>query len=285
MEQFIDTDTALDIFGLDRNYTIKDLVNSYKKVSKLVHPDKGGSKEMFQTVLDCYTFLLQEHKYLNGGTAHNDLKKDFEDWNYQEGPVVKRDFNIDEFNSNFEYTKEGENGAFQNGYGKLMSDDSCFEMPKYVSSGEFQARFNERQKSISNNSKGQIIVKPLERGDLKSSLGFTEMGIEEVDDFSTKVGGIDGCDCKLAYTEDGYSYQFCNTSEKPLSKNDYYNYVSERDNNFNADVLVRQQEEHFLKQQQQQTQEAIRRREIMRKQHEEALIRNKKAELRISNFR
>lgn len=52
----IDLDPYL-LFGLEQDFTKKDLQLAYYELALLVHPDKGGSKEEMQTVQKAYKIL------------------------------------------------------------------------------------------------------------------------------------------------------------------------------------------------------------------------------------
>lgn len=58
-----ETTTALQLFGINGNYTESELKKSYKKLAILSHPDRPtGNKEQFQYITKCYVFLLEKLK-------------------------------------------------------------------------------------------------------------------------------------------------------------------------------------------------------------------------------
>ena len=67
---------ALNLFGLNKNYTLAQLKSSYKKLAIKTHPDRpGGSNQKFQLVTKCYMSLLEKHKLRESDKTFMDLRK------------------------------------------------------------------------------------------------------------------------------------------------------------------------------------------------------------------
>ena len=50
------------ILNISKNYDLEELKIKYKKIARKVHPDKGGSEQLFNLVTLCYKKLYEEYK-------------------------------------------------------------------------------------------------------------------------------------------------------------------------------------------------------------------------------
>lgn len=53
---------ALEIFGLRENFTREEVNKSFKRLSKIVHPDIGGDENLFKFIMFCKEVLLDNSK-------------------------------------------------------------------------------------------------------------------------------------------------------------------------------------------------------------------------------
>tara|TARA_B110000208_G_scaffold100725_1_gene125565 strand:- start:776 stop:2197 length:1422 start_codon:yes stop_codon:yes gene_type:complete len=66
----IDNESLYKVLNLDKNATENDIKKSYRKLSKIHHPDKGGNEEKFQEITKSYEILSDQEKkekYDKGG--------------------------------------------------------------------------------------------------------------------------------------------------------------------------------------------------------------------------
>ena len=272
----IDTSTALEIFGLDwTTFTLADLKKAYRRVSLLVHPDHGGSDELFNTVNECYKHLLKEQAYKHQCSSHFELKRDFEmdvppKLSLDTSPISKNgEFNITHFNNVFEsnhisddFSRKGYSDFLRNGEHVAPTLD-----PERVTSTHFHNTFTKHCPSAEKNA---IVVHPaclLAPG----SLPMHELGVDEVDDYSTTVGGIGAFDCKQAYSSTSMAREYHTFNIPEIQEKQNPTMLEhQRDKDFSGFWDPDMQVQAAKYSQQQDAAESLRRREKM-------LIRDKKA--------
>jgi curved DNA-binding protein CbpA len=181
-----------EVLGVAKNHTWEELVNAYRRLAKLVHPDKGGSEMLFNTVTECFKLLAHEFKRKEAEKPHHVLKQEFmqreERGNGSSVPPLARDGNFtDKFNQLFEENKiEDEDNKI--GYGHLMAASSKtredIEIPKVMSGKFSEKKFNEAFEKSAPLSKEVVVYKEPEPLVLTKKLQFTELG-GTTDDFST----------------------------------------------------------------------------------------------------
>ena len=54
-----------EILGVTKNFTLDELKDKYKRVAKKVHPDRGGSQQLFNLVTLAYKKLVEEYEILS----------------------------------------------------------------------------------------------------------------------------------------------------------------------------------------------------------------------------
>jgi len=70
------------ILNVPKNFTLEQLREQYKKIALQVHPDKGGSNELFQLVTQCYKKLLK-HQERRIERDFMELKNEFKQFNME----------------------------------------------------------------------------------------------------------------------------------------------------------------------------------------------------------
>lgn len=198
---------------------MNDLKSAYKRVSMAVHPDRGGSPDMFNTVNQCYHHLLHELSFRTGTASHFDLKRDSEHHygNTQTGSsdpttfaAPDRKFDISRFNDVYNNYKV-EDEFSKGGYGDFLKSE-CGNIPPIEKldlkkgGNVFETEFVKRAR---HEGRGAIVVRPAPLLD-KGSLPFAEIGVDGVDDYGAHVGDIQAVDCKRAYSEDSMAQEFHN---------------------------------------------------------------------------
>jgi hypothetical protein len=202
--------TPYEILGINKNFTWEELKEAYKRQAKLVHPDKGGTEQLFNLVTDAFKKLAYEYKLKVQDKQHYELKQNYKaqqpiDTQYKPKIATSTDGNFqDKFNRLFDENRfeEDEN---ERGYGNIMAESSKtredINVPKVMNSfnkNKFHEIF-EKQEPV---TKDVIIYKEPEALVLGKKLNFTEIGVN-VDDFSTdatKKMGLQYTDYMKAHT-------------------------------------------------------------------------------------
>lgn len=211
-----------EVLGLSKDFDWEELKNAYRRVAKLVHPDKGGSQKLFNTVTICFKKLATE--YNNKQKTHSELKNDYANYmNSEESkqPVTSQQYNtfntnesdpnfLDKFNKMF-VDNRLEDDTNDHGYGDKMAKSSKnredIEIPKLLnkfSKNKFNRKFEEV--TLKNASKEVIVYEEPQPLVLTKTLGFSELGGKRPDDFSstselTDRKGLQYSDYMRAYTE------------------------------------------------------------------------------------
>lgn len=195
------------ILGLSKKFTLQELKDKYKSIAIKVHPDKGGTEELFLLVTKCYKTLLQEYNRRVSQKEFHELKADFKKAQTQPvaPPAVSQDrkFNIDKFNKVFSENKL--ENAYDKGYRDWMSDEPVKDIAKPKEAftlDTFNTRFDKATNIDTNN---KYIIKYREPEPLITSkkIGYTELGEEHVNDFSgenTTKKNLNYMDYKVAHT-------------------------------------------------------------------------------------
>lgn len=69
------------VLNVPKNFTLEQLRDQYKRIAISVHPDKGGSNELFQLVTQCYKTLLNYFREREEEKTFLDLKNEFHKFN------------------------------------------------------------------------------------------------------------------------------------------------------------------------------------------------------------
>lgn len=185
------------VLGVSKKFTWDELTQAYRRTAKMVHPDRGGSEQMFQLVTECFRKLGYEYKMRTDNKSHHDLKKEATQY-YSDRPVATRgdakadeNFN-DRFNRVFDENKLADDEA-ERGYSHLMAQSSAvrddINIPRAMK--KFQAStFNELFDKNVPVSKTVVVYKDPEPLNLARALQFTELG-GKTDDFSSAVEKLD----------------------------------------------------------------------------------------------
>lgn len=190
-----------DVLGVKKNFDWEELKDSYRRIAKLVHPDKGGSEQLFQMVTEAFRQLAHEFKMRTADRPHHELKKDAEAY-YRSNPIQPKPMStrersteenfLDRFNRVFEENKldDEENGI---GYGHMMAASSKTRediqiqriMPKY-SSEAFNKTFDDV--TLKSMSKEVVTYREPEALPLAKRVQYTELGSDKPGDFSSGEG-------------------------------------------------------------------------------------------------
>lgn len=136
------------------------LKNKYKKLALMHHPDKGGSREKFDIVMNAYINLKRLIKYKQDTRGHRDLKRTFRTDQNELQPQTSVDmqnctgdnFNRQKFNSLYEQTRF--HNPYDVGYGDMMvksgsEDRDALGVKNFLgkySTSKFQESFAKKKK-------------------------------------------------------------------------------------------------------------------------------------------
>jgi hypothetical protein len=187
---------------------------SYKRIAKLVHPDKGGSEVMFNTVTECFRKLAHEYKAREEKTF-DQLKKGSRDYyqQFHQPPenTSGRDTShrteslsnktesdktvsfIERFNRAFEDNRLEDDDGSSMGYGDKMAASSKVRediaIPRVMK--KFEAKtFNSVFDAITIPDTQDVVryIEP-EPLPLAKKIQYTELGKGATDDFSSTQEG------------------------------------------------------------------------------------------------
>lgn len=196
-----------DILGVSKNFTWEELKEAYKRQARLVHPDKGGSEQLFNIVTDAFKKLAYDFKLKQQDKQHYELKQNYQSEqpqsSYRPNIAENENFN-DKFNRLFDENKFDDEEESK-GYGHMMAESSKtredIDIPQVMSKFN-KSKFNEIFDKQLPVGKDVIIYKEPEPLVLAKKLQFTEIG-GTTDDFSTdatKKTGLHYTDYMKAHT-------------------------------------------------------------------------------------
>jgi len=196
-----------DVLGVDKNCSWDTLKSAYRRTAMLVHPDKGGSKQIFNLVTECFRKVAHDYKLRVEQKPHHVLKQEAQQY-YADRPVSSKNMDQDflkRFNQAFEENKLEDDADF--GYGSMMVESSKkredIEIPKIMKKYN-KEKFNQVFEKEVPLSKEVVIYKEPEPLQLGKTLQYTELG-GKVNDFSSSVEAgekrnLQYTDYKKAYT-------------------------------------------------------------------------------------
>ena len=193
------------MLNVPKNFTIDQLKEQYKKIALKVHPDKGGSSELFLLVTKAFKMLVAEYNRRVSDKQYNELKTDFSKFMEQqlgintqpEKPKTSKhrsshaqtksrfdmDFDIDKFNTLFDENKLDD--VTDKGYKEWMETQKVPEQKKLKSFNldNFNRQFD-KSATIDNKNKYIVQYKEPEALVCATKITFSELGKDSIDDFS-----------------------------------------------------------------------------------------------------
>lgn len=201
---------ALAVFSLAPGFSEGELRASFIRLAKIVHPDHGGSQELFRTVKECHSVLERDAASRFGAPRpHHVLRETFRSEAHA-GPPSRdmgsesgRGFDASRFNALFEefhVRDEIETGGYES---EMRQDDGGRTMPKLdpdkCNADAFNRAF-EATVRAEEPTETAIVVHP-HPGNSSSSLSPCEIGLCRLDSYEVWLpSGIGAYDCKLAYS-------------------------------------------------------------------------------------
>lgn len=202
-----------EILGVTKNFTLDELKDKYKRVAKKVHPDRGGSQQLFNLVTLAYKKLVEEYKLKKINKQFNELKTDFSNYSDTQNNTQKRnpEFSKPQYQSNdfrevFNRTYDNHkvHSAYDNGYGNFMIESDGrredIDIAKKVNNmKQFNSAFE--AEPLNNYNRRMIVYKEPEALPSSSkSLKYTELGVGKIKDFSSSTNNLDCTDYKAAHS-------------------------------------------------------------------------------------
>ena len=202
-----------EILGVTKNFTIEELKDKYKRVAKRVHPDRGGSQQLFNLVTLAYKKLVEEYKLKKINKQFNELKTDFSNYSdsqnntqMRNSEFSKKQYQSNDFRDVFNkvYDNHKVHSAYDNGYGDFMikSDGRREDInisKKINSMKQFNSTFD--SEPLNNYNRRMIVYKEPEALPSSSkTLKYTELGVGKVKDFSSSTNNLDCTDYKAAHS-------------------------------------------------------------------------------------
>ena len=202
-----------EILGVTKNFTLEELKDKYKRVAKKVHPDRGGSQQLFNLVTLAYKKLVEEYKLKKINKQFNELKTDFSNYSDTQNNTQKRNpefykpqYQSNDFREVFNRTYDNHkvHSAYDNGYGNFMIESDGrredIDIAKKVNNmKQFNSAFE--AEPLNNYNRRMIVYKEPEALPSSSkSLKYTELGVGKIKDFSSSTNNLDCTDYKAAHS-------------------------------------------------------------------------------------
>lgn len=199
----------LEVLGVRKNHTWDELKDAYRRMAKVVHPDKGGSEQLFQLVTDCFRKLATEYKMRQDQKHHHELKREAQHAYHADRPIATRDTGatdeqfLDKFNRMFEENRLNLEDEQTTGYGHMMEKSNPnredINVPQLMKKFN-KNKFNDIFEKSAPLSKEIIVHKEPEALPLGRKMQYTELG-GKVDDFSSTSEGTGAEGRGLQYTD------------------------------------------------------------------------------------
>ena len=199
LNSFEDEYDPYKVLNISNNASVDSIKKSYRKLSLIAHPDKGGDPDVFRILTQAYCYLMKKHqKNVYRERTVEDFQQEKEEFmDAQRGmrntQIEETDFKLEKFNNVFEEHRLSD--INDDGYGDMMNkEDRQFEPMKYdiEKNKVFGDKFN---KKVFNNVFNE--VKKKEIGDeivvyrepeaiISGKLTYQELGQGKINDFGNK---------------------------------------------------------------------------------------------------
>lgn len=191
----------LEVFGLKPDYEWDELKESYRRLARIVHPDKGGNEILFNKVTECFKKLALDYKLRSVDRPHHELKQEYMNNGFDirgtpAVPVIPGEGNFaDRFNKAFDENKFDDE-TMSGGYSDKMAASSKaredINIPKILKGKVNAETFNQTfdKVTLADLSKKDVVVyKEPEPMPLGKTLPYTELGAGKPNDYSSTTEG------------------------------------------------------------------------------------------------
>jgi curved DNA-binding protein CbpA len=196
------------LLGVQKNFTLLELRTKFKEIILIHHPDKGGNEETFKIYSTCYKRLYEEYKLKQDDKQHLELKSNSKNYIKEQSNTNYKNINLKkteesqfqkDFNTTFE--KYRISTANDRGYAESMTAPMDYredidiknEIGKYNKkkfNNHFESKYNTDEKKIIEYKDPEPLIS-------MKALGYTELGLSKIDDFSGENETLK----KLNYTD------------------------------------------------------------------------------------
>lgn len=201
-----------EVLGVPKGYTWDQLKAAYRRMAAIVHPDKGGTDQLFQYVTDCFKKLAYDLQARDTDKPHYELKKQSQAF-YEENrgggrgdmPKMQSAEMMRRFHQAFE-ENHLEDEEYDFGYGDIMEKSSAVREDikiKKAIRGKFTAdKLNRAFEENVPLTQDVVVYKEPEPMVLSNRLACTEIGSGRPEDFSSSIesGGLAYTDYRKAHT-------------------------------------------------------------------------------------
>lgn len=204
------------ILKVSKKDSIEKIRNAFKKVARNVHPDKGGTEEMFNIVVEAYREIFKLKKQEESGKNFNELKEDSKRYTTEQRSTRNVHFADQKFDEDFQtkFNKIFDDNRLTDvndeGYGSFMAPSSAMRedinIDKIVDNQKELHKTFDDQKAMN-----AELVKYKEPEALcvqSKKLTYDEIGADKIDDYSSDTMQ------KLKYTD----YMKAHTTNKLIDK-------------------------------------------------------------------
>jgi curved DNA-binding protein CbpA len=151
-----------EVLGVSKNFTWDELKSSYRRMAHLVHPDKGGSEQLFQLITQSFKTLAKEFQARQADRPHDELKKESQRYYEKHAnnemassvpsyhPLYQNQNQIQEPNSSSHSHSRGEE-SFQERFNRIFEEHKI-EDDTQVGYGQFMAPSSKTREDIQINS-------------------------------------------------------------------------------------------------------------------------------------
>jgi len=207
-----------EIFGLTKNFEWEELKTAYRRVAKLVHPDKGGSEILFNKVSEAFKVLAKEYKARESNRQYGELKGGYKEYIQNNMPKISEndDNFLDKFNRTFDENRFEDDNAI--GYGDIMEKSSKvredINLPKIMNKFNNDVFNKTFEQKVTVNSKQITKYSDPQPLPLAKSIQYTELGGDKPADFSSTNEGVSD-HRNLQYTD----YMVAHTTSRLIDPN------------------------------------------------------------------
>jgi curved DNA-binding protein CbpA len=194
-----------EVLDLPHNFTLPQLKAAFYTQALKVHPDKGGSKELFQLVTTCFRELFRVSTETGQPRQHDELKKRFEEKDEDMDMGVDtsafyegKRFNNTKFQDLFDKVRQP--SANDKGYVDEMATETIDAPTVRVTAKNINKQFN---KHVAPSKRELAVHKHPDAVGILTKLNYDNLGAGDIDDFSgdnSSLHRLNYMDFKIAHT-------------------------------------------------------------------------------------